>query len=247
MPDIPIPPLELRKLIGHTDESAFLNPDGADVFPGCDTTGVLDLGCGCGRVARRLMLQANPPERYLGIDINKPMIDWCRVNLSRPGWSFEHMDAYSACLNPRGLGNLTSRTRMELPLPAEPFTLAVAWSLFTHVIQEDAGYYLRELSRGLTPRAKLISTWFLFDKTDHPYLQSFQHALYCNLDDPTNAVVYDKDYVRTIMSEAGFGIEHISPPSVRGFQWTLESVKGRASHVPYPPDLAAPGVMRAPL
>ena len=40
-----------------------------------------DFGCGCGRVARQLILQRPRPELYVGIDLNAPLIQWCNDNL----------------------------------------------------------------------------------------------------------------------------------------------------------------------
>src|SRR5215470_15925453 len=105
----PIPPAELRRTVGHEGTEEFENPDGALAF-GDNVDAqlyrrVLDFGCGCGRVARVLLLQQTAkPEAYLGVDLYKPSIEWCRRRLTR--WDrrfrFEHMDVANPSLNPRG-------------------------------------------------------------------------------------------------------------------------------------------------
>ena len=72
--DLPIPPLELRELVGPTDPALFDNPDGNLVVPGLAPeafSSVLDFGCGCGRLARQLIQQHPQPEIYLGIDLHR--------------------------------------------------------------------------------------------------------------------------------------------------------------------------------
>jgi len=70
---IPMPPPELRALVGPTDEEDFDNPTGEPIYrdfglPSEVYDSVLDFGRGCGRIARRLLLQSPRPRRYVGID-----------------------------------------------------------------------------------------------------------------------------------------------------------------------------------
>ncbi len=70
---LPLPPHEMRMLVGPLDPALFDNPDGKLVFPGLEPTqfrSVLDFGCGCGRVARQLIQQRPRPERYVGLDLH---------------------------------------------------------------------------------------------------------------------------------------------------------------------------------
>jgi len=67
--ELPIPPFEMRELVGPTDEALFDNPNGDLHFPDLSPEAyesVVDFGCGCGRVARRLMLQKPAPKRTSG-------------------------------------------------------------------------------------------------------------------------------------------------------------------------------------
>ena len=243
MPELPLPPTELTKLVGHADASGFDNPTGAAEFPGINSSHVLDIGCGCGRIARRLMQQLVPPARYLGVDINKRMLYWCSHNLLRENWEFKHIDIHNRSLNPEG-----TLERAALPAGSDQFSLAVAWSLFTHVLERDLEYNLREAARCIWPGGVLVSTWFMFDKTSMPFMHDFQNALYINLDDPINAVVYDKEFVRGAFTRAGLSIFSVDPPAVRGHQWVLRARKAVvAPHVEFPEDAAPVGVARAPL
>src|SRR6185436_13943659 len=102
----PLPPHELRVLVGTTDEAHYDNPTGEPLWglPREAFDLVLDWGCGCGRLARKLLLQREPPRRYLGVDLHRGMVRWCSEHLAplAPGFEFVHQDVRNVGLNPRG-------------------------------------------------------------------------------------------------------------------------------------------------
>lgn len=216
-----MPPADLRILVGHTTEDTFDNPTGEPVFADVEPTAydsVLDWGCGCGRWARRLMMQDVPPARYIGVDLHKGMVEWCQSNLTAhdPNFTFHHHDVFNAGLNPDGVGSVA-------PLPADDSSvgLFIAWSVFTHVTQESASFYLTELARVLRPDGVAKTTWFLFDKQDFPMMQDFQNALYINDADPTNAVIFDKKWLLDELTANGLYLRDARKPGARGFQQQL--------------------------
>jgi len=104
---MPIPPLELRKLVGPEDPAAFDNPSGTPIYadfgiPPETYETVFDFGCGCGRLARQLLQQNPKPRRYIGIDVHKGMIKWCRNSITPvdPNYQFFHQDVYSPSYAP---------------------------------------------------------------------------------------------------------------------------------------------------
>ena len=149
---IPYPPIELRRSVGPTEERFFDNPTGAAVFADevepHQYDRVLDFGCGCGRTARQLMLQSvNRPTGYVGVDLYRPSIEWCRANLEPldANFRFFHLDAYNAGLNPNA-----GREHRTLDL-TEKFTLVNAHSVFTHIIETDLAHYFGECARRSMP------------------------------------------------------------------------------------------------
>jgi SAM-dependent methyltransferase len=219
---LPLPPLEMRRLIGPTENEAFDNPTRGLVYPYLDEAhyeSIFDFGCGCGRVARQLILQNPQPGRYFGIDLHRGMIEWCRANLAphAPNFTFEHHDVFAASLNPR---EDAPRTR-PFPVESGAFTLINAWSVFTHLTETQVPHYLNESARILTKDGLLNSTWFLFDKREFPMMQDYANALYINEFDLSAAVIFDRSWLRKAAGEAGLTIIGVYPPIVRGFQWTL--------------------------
>jgi len=223
MDQLPIPPLEMREAVGPTDPAAFDNPSGHPIFPQFPAEAydsVFDFGCGCGRLARQLIQQQPRPRSYLGIDLHRQLIEWCNGNLAprASGFEFGHHDVrYPGVWNP---GEDKPETA-PFPVSDSSRTLVIAHSVFTHLIQAHAEYYLEEAARILAPSGVFISTWFLFEKLLFPMMQEFQNALYINEVNPTNAVIFDRGWLLDAVRRNGLVITAVEPPAVRGFQWQI--------------------------
>lgn len=240
---LPMPPLEMRKLVGPTEEALFDNPSQGPVIPGLEAQhyrSVLDFGCGCGRIARQLIQQRPRPERYLGLDLHPGMIRWCKEHLAHhaPGFAFAHHDVFYEAFNPGPNKPLWA----PFPVGANEFTLVLALSVFTHLTEDQAGRYLNEIARVLTPDGVFVSTWFLFDKRDFPMMQDEQNTLFINGYDIRNAVIYDRGWLSRALQAAGLTIYEVEPPAIRGFQWRLRmTTREGVRAVEIPEDRAGPG------
>ncbi len=247
---LPFPPLEMLQLVGHTNTHFFDNPSGDFIFeniPAENYEAIFDFGCGCGRIARQLIQQRKRPEQYVGIDIHKGMVDWCQKNLTPRASEFKflHHDVFNLGLNPGEGKPLTA----SFPVEAQKFSLVLAWSVFTHLLEPQVDFYLSEVARILRADGVFLSTWFLFDKKYFPMMQEFQNALFINTIDPTNATIFDYTWLRSAAQEKGLKIIHITPPQLRGFQWILHMA--RIDHpfaeVDFPEDVAPFGIARPPV
>ena len=246
---LPLPPLPLRELVGPTDPAAFDQRAGEPVFPTLSEERqydfVLDFGCGCGRIARRLALAAAPmPKRYVGIDLHAGMIAWDNKKLAPrlPGFTFIHQDVFNPGFNPDPALPRTA------PFPADPgsVSLLLALSVFTHLTQEQSVSYLDEVARVLRPDGVLLASFFLFEKAYFPMMQDFQNALYINDSDPTNAVIFDRDWLLAELDARELRVRAARAPTTRGYHWELEIVPGRGS-VELPPDEAPFGRQAPPV
>jgi len=238
----------MRRLVGPTDEAAYDNPSRAPILgvPEARFDSVLEFGCGCGRWARLMLQQHQRPRRYVGFDLNPGLIRWCQDNLApcAPSFSFLHHDVDYPLQNP-GDGKPPLR-----PMPAEDGTigLLIAVPVFTHTTQAHAEYYLREAARVLRPDGEIAASFFLFEKRFFPMMHDFQSALYINIEDPRNAVIFDRERLEASLSALGLGVVRLQPPPVRGFQWMLHIRRRSASEpvIPLPEDRAPFGRMPPP-
>lgn len=220
---LPLPPPELRRLVCHDDSLFDLLPNGPLIFPYLTDPkqyrSVFDFGCGCGRIARQLLVQNPQPQRYVGIDIHAGMVDWCSQNLSpvNPAFQFHHHDVWNL-----GLGSHNTRqSTASFPASAGEFSLVVAHSVFTHLYKEQTEYYLSEIARILTGDGIARTTWFLFDRLTFPMMFDFQVTLFINETDPTNAVIYEWRWLLDTLRSHGLRLVHAVPPTLRGHQWEL--------------------------
>jgi len=122
---------------------------------------VLEIGCGIGRMARPLTAWLQPPGRYEGFDVVPASVEWCRTHITpaHPHFRFQLVDVANSFYNPRG--RLRGKD-VRFPFDAATFDVAIAVSLFTHVLPDTARTYLREAARVLKPGGRLFATWFLW-------------------------------------------------------------------------------------
>lgn len=245
-----MPPRDMRELVGRPDAADYDNPDGERVFPYIPESAyasVFDFGCGCGRIARQLLQQKPRPKRYVGVDINRRMIEWCQNNLTPVDerFTFQHHDVYSLSHAPENSKQLTAPFEVE----DSAFSLVVALSIFTHIHEQQAVHYLAEISRIMRPDGLMVATWFLFDKREFPMMQQFQNTLFINENDPTNAVIYDREWVKKAVDASGLAIVNVIRPEIRGFHWyvVMTSKKSGVESIDFPPDTAPYGSMPPPL
>ena len=248
---LPYPPLEMRSLVGMNDITAFDNPAGKLVFGyiefGKDPAiydRVFDFGCGCGRIARQLLLQRPQPRRYVGVDLHAGMIRWCKANLepAAEGFTFHHHDVYNVSFN----RNAANRWTTAFPVEDAGFSLVMAHSVFTHLTEGQADYYLKECARILDAEGFLYCSWFFFDKQDYPMLYDHNNALYVSYEDPGAAVIFDKNWVRARAREYGLRICGLLPPSVKGHQWVVTMTHRQdLPELEFPVDDAPRGWVRA--
>ena len=120
---------------------------------------ILDVGCGTGLlgIASEPFLGQNG--KYLGIDVMKKDIDFCRGHFPSENFEFIHFDVNNPAYAPT-----QEDTKTKWPVESESIDLATALSVWTHLKEEDALFYFREIRRVLKPEGKAIVTFFLMDE-----------------------------------------------------------------------------------
>ncbi len=193
-------------------------------------TRILDIGCGCGRIARTLAGDLRLQELeivYTGMDIDRDSVEWCQryITPANDAFTFYQADCFNRSYNPRGS---MAADVYVFPHPDVSFDLILLTSVMTHLLERDAYHYLAEVSRMLAPGGVAYSSFFLYESLDdaaagtvrHGIRFPFRHGNYAvNREDyPTNAVAYHEPYVRRMVAELGL---KIIEPTLYGLQDVL--------------------------
>ncbi len=138
----------MRTLIDH----AALAPD----------QGVLDIGCGAGRLALPLADYLDRTGAYTGFDVSRSAVRGCRRRLAarRPDFRFIHADIRNGDYN---AGGAVEGDDYVFPCSDETVDLVFAFSVFTHMRLSEIAHYLAESARVLRTGGRLAVTVYLVD------------------------------------------------------------------------------------
>jgi ubiquinone/menaquinone biosynthesis C-methylase UbiE len=168
--NIPMPPLMYQALVCGPSATSQFDQAGRVVvglLEGQDMlqkgVEILDVGCGCGRLARLLVDRDPPIGSYLGFDRHKGMIDWCVREISSRDARF-HFEFHAV----KSVYEVWDDDRSEVdagafrfPYPADRFDSIVLASVFTHMPPAEVKAYLGEIARVMRPSGKaLVSIFF---------------------------------------------------------------------------------------
>lgn len=180
----------------------------------------LDVGCGCGKLARPLTGYLSATGRYDGIDITPEVIDWCRqAYRDHSNFRFHLADLYSERYNPRGAFKASN---YRFPFPDDEFDLIFLGSVFTHMVPADTDNYLGEIARVLKPGGRCLATFFVLDDESRANAMAgstspaFKHAYGpegCRvevLSVPEAAIAYEEATVRRLYASHGLDITVMS-------------------------------------
>ena len=218
-----IPPAQIRLLVGPFADEDYYRSTAHDFVQTLRTYGklrpedrILDVGCGCGRVAAALTDYLDPSGGYEGMDVIPTLVEWCQANISLkfPIFRFHLVDVASRYYNPFGR---LSASQVHFPFADASFDFAMACSLYTHMLHEDAENYLRETHRVLKRGGTLLASFFLLNPESVKSIAKkrtifrFRHRFGpCRTSDPQKPekeVAYDEDYVLDLMSRLGFQLD----------------------------------------
>jgi len=121
---------------------------------------VLDIGCGCGSMALEFQRMLGESGSYIGFDVHKPSIAWCRARFAADArFRFELADLRTAWS-----GGRRSTVAYRFPVADGDADFVLAKSVFTHFLEPESQHYLGEVRRVLRPgRAALLTAFLLQD------------------------------------------------------------------------------------
>lgn len=177
---------------------------------------VLDIGCGCGQMALHLMDYMGPEGKYVGVDIHRASVDWCRRHIAgrRAGFKFLYLDVKSDAYNPRGQHGAEE---FRFPFEDGSFDLILLKSVFTHMGPGEVDNYLGEVSRLLSKEGRCLSTFFLLNERQRELAAQGLGLLdfafgddvcrYVYKNSPQSAVAYDESFVMELLDKDGLRLK----------------------------------------
>ena len=177
---------------------------------------VLELGCGCGRMAAPLTKYLAASSTYEGFDIGASLIEWCRKNITPkyPNFHFRLADVFNRFYNPHGK---YGASEYKFPYLNESFDFAFAYSLLTHMLPEDMEHYLSETARVLKTGGRCVITFFLLNEKSLQSINAGQSHMdfkydfgkyrTINPNIPEDAICYDEAFVLGLYDKYGLAIK----------------------------------------
>jgi ubiquinone/menaquinone biosynthesis C-methylase UbiE len=166
---------------------------------------VVDVGCGCGRLAAHLAPILGNEGRYQGFDTWAKGIDWAKKNISSvyPSFRFERLGSTRWSKDPGYVGEAA----FELSVEDGSCDAVVAASLFTHLSFDAALHYLKEFARILKPSGRAYITFFIHNEEAQRLLARqpmrpnahgavFQHRDYFDM-------FFTEDAIASLLGQAG--------------------------------------------
>ena len=212
------PELVAQEVVTAIDKYAQLNPGDS----------ILDVGCGCGRIAAALTQYIDRKGRYIGIDIVPGLIDFARnfITPRYPHFKFLLLNESNKTYDSwrRQEGEMGIATLAEA-VSAESIDLAISVSLFTHLDYAPALAMLASISRILKNDGRVFMTVFVLNAAARGGIEggrsvfSFKQRTPSGKlaaeksDDPTFAVAYDNGLLDELIGSTGFQLER----HVRGY------------------------------
>ena len=144
---------------------------------------VLDIGCGCGQIARELLQELNESGAYVGCDISREAIEWCSRNM--PRFTFFWVNVANGMYNPAG--NIPAR-EFRVPTDFGQFDVILLKSVFTHMQKGDIESYLNQVSTLLQPGGKCLATFFLLNEQQRNNARAGRNLI--QFSSPKNGIAY---------------------------------------------------------
>ena len=120
----------------------------------------LDVGCGCGRLARNLLNKGITS--YTGFDRHAGMINWCRREITTrfPNFRFYYFNLKSAYETMDKQQGDIDASSFRFPFKDNAFNSIIVASVFTHMPMQEISNYLKEIYRTLTDDGRVMLSVF---------------------------------------------------------------------------------------
>lgn len=178
---------------------------------------ILDIGCGCGRYAQHLRDFQHQNHRfrgrYIGIDIEEEMLDWCRQTFDADRFTFMNSPHSSKSYNVSS----DNDDYYKIGLPDKSVDFVYSTSLFTHLLEKQLINYIEETFRVLKSGRAMYMSVFSLDHppptygSRHTFSHNIGNAHVESLKQPEAAVAYNEGFLVEISKKVGFAQASVNP------------------------------------
>lgn len=175
------------------------------------SSNIVEIGCGCGRMVKPLFESAKYRGRYVGIDIDQEMLEWCEKHYKREGFSYIQSPHDSTTY---GVGSTSDRGYpatsgfWKMPIADNTIDFVFSTSLFTHLLEAELVNYIRESYRVLKEGCYMKMGFFSYEAAEKGGRWTFLHrmgqAYVENPRIPEAAVAYADQTLLQYCTQAGF-------------------------------------------
>ena len=180
------------------------------------TSDVVELGCGCGRIARALK-EPWFQGTYVGVDIDDEMLEYCRENFPSERFKFvrsPHRSTIYSATNP-----YDDRSTIEHDLhiaETNSKDFVYAFTLYTHLLEKEVSDYLTHTYRILRPDGIIYLNYFCIEHVELGGRWTFQYrsgnAYIESVRYPEAAVAYHETFMTGLATSCGFRDVTVTPP-----------------------------------
>jgi SAM-dependent methyltransferase len=175
------------------------------------TSDVVELGCGCGRIA----LALNDPRwdpwfkgTYLGVDIDSEMLQYCRNNFPAPRFEFILSPHNSETYSPNKSNSMREKPGDLVIAAPESKDFVYSIGLFTNLLETEISSYLKETYRILRPDGAMLMNFLCIEHVDLGHRWTFHYrrgnAYIENANYPEAAVAYHEAFITELSIDCGF-------------------------------------------
>lgn len=180
---------------------------------------IVELGCGCGRIARPLKEPSWDPwfqGTYIGVDIDQEMIEYCRSNFPDGRFQFIISPHKSTVYSPgKAYDGPVARSSNFFIAEEQSKDFVYSLSLYSHLLETEAIEYVEKSYRLLRPEGIMYMTFFCIEHVELGGRWSFRHrcgnAFIESAQFPEAAVAYHEAFMVDLAKNCGFREVAVSP------------------------------------
>ena len=179
---------------------------------------VVELGCGCGRLARPLR---DPPwdpwfeGTYVGVDIDSEMIEYCRSHFPEGRFQFILSPHRSATYSPANLHGALETPSKFVIADEHSKDYIYSFSLYSHLLETEVIEYMQESYRILRTNGIMFMTFFCIEHVELGGRWTFRYrrgnAYIESVRYPEAAVAYEEAFMRDLATNCGFREVRLAP------------------------------------